>query len=431
MIRLNILISAHELSPFMGSECAIGWNIVLRLSKYHNITVIYAETNQAGTVNYSDNINKFFKLNGKPTNIEFISFPQPSITKVISKINYILFRGSAIGLPLIYHIIYRKWQKNIFSLAKKLISTKKYDLIHHLTSINFREPGYLWKLKLPFVWGPTGGTTKLVSGYYRYLDFTGKLSESLRNLSVYYLLKYSPKVKNAIRNSDLVYIFSLADKEKIKKIFDCNLKILLDTGSYLNISRFSNYERKKNIQGIWCGQIIKRKAPEILIKAFAEAQKEGNNIQMAIIPNGILPDKIKEFAENLGVRNIKWYPYADHDKVLEIMAESDFLVHTSYREATTAIIPEALSVGLPVICHDISGMGIAINENCGIKIPLVDPEKSIIGFRDAMLFLANNPDELERLKKGARERAMELSWDIIADTIASDYLDIIQKSGKN
>lgn len=41
--RLNILISGHELSPFQGSECAEGWNIVKRLGEYHNITVLYAQ----------------------------------------------------------------------------------------------------------------------------------------------------------------------------------------------------------------------------------------------------------------------------------------------------------------------------------------------------------------------------------------------------
>lgn len=40
--QLNILISAHEMSPYQGSECAEGWNIVKRLGEYHNITVLYS-----------------------------------------------------------------------------------------------------------------------------------------------------------------------------------------------------------------------------------------------------------------------------------------------------------------------------------------------------------------------------------------------------
>ena len=34
------------------------------------------------------------------------------------------------------------------------------DLIHQLTSISFREPGFLWRLDKPFVWGPISGNVK-------------------------------------------------------------------------------------------------------------------------------------------------------------------------------------------------------------------------------------------------------------------------------
>jgi hypothetical protein len=33
-----------------------------------------------------------------------------------------------------------------------------------LNMIGYREPGYLWKLNVPFVWGPMGGTNVKFSG---------------------------------------------------------------------------------------------------------------------------------------------------------------------------------------------------------------------------------------------------------------------------
>jgi len=56
MKRLKILISAHELSPYQGSECAVGWNIVTRLAQYHDIVVIFAKTNQLGDADYESHI---------------------------------------------------------------------------------------------------------------------------------------------------------------------------------------------------------------------------------------------------------------------------------------------------------------------------------------------------------------------------------------
>ena len=83
---------------------------------------------------------------------------------------------------------------------------------------------------------------------------------------------------------------------------------------------------------------------------------------------------------------------------------------------------EALGWGMPVICHDICGMSAAVNETCGIKIPLVNPQQSIRGFRDAIERLLDNPGLIERLSKGALLRAAELSWDAKVREIAEAYL---------
>ena len=108
------------------------------------------------------------------------------------------------------------------------------------------------------------------------------------------------------------------------------------------------------------------------------------------------------------------------------MKSSDVLVHTSYREATSNVIPEALSFGVPVICHDISGMAIAINDECGIKVPLMSYEQSIFGFRNALRLLLQNPELVIGLRKGAVRRSSQLSWDSMAETIATDYIRIVE-----
>jgi glycosyltransferase involved in cell wall biosynthesis len=105
-----------------------------------------------------------------------------------------------------------------------------------------------------------------------------------------------------------------------------------------------------------------------------------------------------------------------------------FFVHTSLREATSNVIPEALSTGLPVICHDINGMSIAINDKCGLKVPLSSPKESIDGFCEAIYTLAKNNELLNRLQKGAYQRAKEISWDSMAETIANDYWKIIENT---
>ena len=57
MIRLKVLIVAHEFSPEQGSECAVGWNYVTRIAEYHDVTVIYASGSQFKKNELIDEIN--------------------------------------------------------------------------------------------------------------------------------------------------------------------------------------------------------------------------------------------------------------------------------------------------------------------------------------------------------------------------------------
>jgi glycosyltransferase involved in cell wall biosynthesis len=106
------------------------------------------------------------------------------------------------------------------------------------------------------------------------------------------------------------------------------------------------------------------------------------------------------------------------------MKSAHILALPSLKEGTPHVVLEALSLGLPVICHDACGMGIAVTDACGIKIPLHDPETSINGFKDAIRDLFEHPEKVEELSRGALKRAEELSWDKKVDAIARAYSEI-------
>jgi glycosyltransferase involved in cell wall biosynthesis len=73
-------------------------------------------------------------------------------------------------------------------------------------------------------------------------------------------------------------------------------------------------------------------------------------------------------------------------------------------------------------------MSIVINESCGIKIPLVSFEESVVGFQNAIHKIISDSNYLAQLKKGAKARTEEISWDKMAETIANDYLKIYNEN---
>lgn len=427
MKRLKVLVNAHELSPYNGSECAVGWNFVTRLAKYHDVTVLHASGSQFHHNSYVNALNRYFQTAAPVPGLTFRNIDKPAMSRLMVRINAYFKKLTPVGLPFLYYIGYKYWQKAAYREAKRMHEKEPFDIAHQLTQITFREPGYLWKLGIPFFWGPTGGTATFPKTFYKDLSGRSKLLERIRRVSNFYQFKFTGRVSKANKKAAVIYTFSKVDAARLKKRARGEVKIMLDVGTYPRaVHEKTKPANPGMIKGIWCGRISDYKAPAILLNALGKESSTRNKVQFVIIGKGALETEMSKLASELQLQHIEWIKEVKHDDIFEMMGNADFLVHTSLREATSSVIPEALSMGLPVICHDAYGMGMAINEECGIKVPLVSPADSVNGFHEAIRRLAAEPGLLEKLKQGAVKRSAEISWDKLAETMANDYLAIIE-----
>lgn len=433
MKRLNVLIVAHEFSPDQGSECAEGWNLVTRIAKHHDVTVLYASGSQFSNDSYVKAIKNFYQHNSPIPGLKLINIDQPVMTKFFVNFNKSFTKIGSIGLPVLYFTGYKYWQKAVYKRVKILHRINHFDIIHQLTQITFREPGFLWKFNVPFVWGPTGGTSTIPKGFLSMLSWKSLLFEKIRAFSNFYQFNFVNRIVQANKRSALIYCFTNEDGVRFKKRARGKIKLMLDAGT--NSKKINDVSLVKKdstvITGIWCGQLIERKAALILLKALALGKFSKQKLRIIIIGSGPLETSLHKLAEELKIDNIEWISRVSHDKIFELMSAADFFVHTSYREATSNVIPEALSMGLPVICHDANGMSIAVNENCGIKIPLISYEESVKGFCQAINSILEDKELLNKIKAGAVIRSNEISWDSMAETIAEDYIKICNENIDN
>ena len=423
MERLNVLIISHELSPDLGSECAVGWNFVTRLAQYHTITVLYAETNQKGTNLYKNAINSYLEEHGRDPNLEFLPVSQPRITRLIASLNKLLLPGgSGVGLHFLYYLGYNFWQKKVFNITKKLTREKHYDIVHQLTTTTFREPGYGWKLGIPFVWGPCSGLSAPPLNFLWKMSIGGLTYHLFRRLSNFIQFNFSRSVYMAMKRACRIYAVSPKDIQKIRTR-NANCLGMLETGAISKNAIPKTIPGDKKIKILWIGHFQNLKALEFLLYAASESSCIRNQSEINLVGGGKNLKKYQNLAEKLKINSIiKWKGEVSHDEVFQIMNDCDILVHTSIKEGTPHVILEALSCGMPVICHDEYGMGIAVTDKCGIKVPLISPKTSIKGFKDAIEYLIRNPKEIESKSHQAIERAKELSWDESVRIIANDYL---------
>ena len=81
------------------------------------------------------------------------------------------------------HLYYYLWQMGIYFLAKRLHREVGFDLVHHVTFVNYWMPSFLALLPVPFVWGPVGGGESAPRAFFRTFSLRGRMYEYLRNLA--------------------------------------------------------------------------------------------------------------------------------------------------------------------------------------------------------------------------------------------------------
>ena len=163
-------------------------------------------------------------------------------------------------------------------------------------------------------------------------------------------------------------------------------------------------------------------AQQVLLHALARLS-ERQKIVLDVLGEGPEMFHWQGIAKTLSLSGITWLGRLPYDAALQIMNRADVLIHTSFREGTPHVVLEALGWGVPVICHDVCGMATAVNDTCGIKVPFVNPERSIQGFCEAIESLLKHPEQVAQLSEGALQRAAELSWDAKVKQMAEAYTE--------
>ena len=417
---INVLIKAHEVSPLRGSECSNGWNFIISLSKFVKITVIHAETNQFGTINYKNEISSVKSLK----NVNFISVKQPRITKLLSKLNYFLTKSyQGIGIPFIYFFGVYFWELKVYRKVKAM-DINSFDLIHNLNHISFREPSFLWKINKPFFWGPTSGIGIIPKSFSKHFDFKFKIYNTLRNLANILQTKFSARILNASSIASKIFYVSNEDKLFFSN-YNNNLEYVPDVGVE-NIK--INYKNKKvggKIKLVWVGRIDKIKCLDIIINCFYLNPILQKNIELSIIGDGILYKHFVNYSIDRKIKNLKWFGKIDRKDVLEEMSKSDILVHTSIKEASATVIIEALTIGLPVICHDAFGMSNIINDKVGFKISYESKSKSIEEISTILKKIIKDKKLIINMSKNIPSHLAQFKYEKLAEKIYKSYENCI------
>lgn len=325
-----------------------------------------------------------------------------------------------------FYWFYRKWQKKVFLLASQLCRDNSYDIIHNLSFVDYREPGYLCELtgKHKFIWGPISGFAAFPEPFFADLGPKAVREYRMKNRINSWQIKHMRRIKRTVANADRVIAATAEDADFIEKHYHKEACVIPETGAVTGYGGRIHSVDEGILRVAWCGVMDGRKALDLALKALAEIKKakRADLIELHIVGNGEYYRQWMALAESLDVaENCVWYGRMGHEETLDIMAMCDLFWFTGWREATSTAIVEALAMGLPVLCHDCGGMGEAVNDSCGIKVRLINPEYSIRNFSRALMTIMDNGDMIEKLSRGALIRANELTFQAGAERMMTIY----------
>lgn len=330
---MKILILAYACSPVIGSEFRLGWNLPVELSKLGlEVDVLLGSSD--GEMGEFNHIIDHLKFN-KYKNITF-HLVKPSILT-----NSINFFNTKLKLSFFFYFALKLWNYKAYKYSKKL--NKVFNVTHHLGPIGFREPGFLFYLNRPHVWGPIGGAQLVPieflnnkSKYY----FISRIKNLLNSLQL-----GNKRVKNAI-NFSKELTFSTKNN---RKIFKQKFKV---SGSIISDQAITNQELikpslKKIKKFIFVGSLNSRKNIELVLEIAKEL-----SLNLDIIGNGPL---FKKLYKKYNGDNIIFKGNLTRKNVLKNIGNSDCLLIPSYVEANTSVLYEALASGIAVLANDRDG----------------------------------------------------------------------------
>lgn len=331
-------------------------------------------------------------------------------------------------VPGFYQAIYRRWHGRAFDVAKRLHAQFQFDLVHQANMIGFREPGLLWKLDAPFLWGPIGGTQNYPWRFLGEAGVRGGAVEAVRNVLNWLQLRLSLRVRRAARKAAAVVASNSTVARHLARALGVRPLLLADTGVE-GLRPIARTEPRPpgELRLLWSGEFTPRKALSLLIKALTRLPP-GVRCSLRVLGDGPMRARWQRLARRQGVEGqmefLGWLPRSE---ALRHYEWADVFVFTSLRDTTGTVVLEALGSGLPVVCLDHQGVGDAVTEECGIKIPVSTPAKVVAGIGEAVARLALDPQLRRRLSDGAVARAEEYLWSRNGARMTEIYRQVLDR----
>jgi glycosyltransferase involved in cell wall biosynthesis len=380
---MRVLLSAIACHPEHGSEGAVGWKSALALARSHEVHVLTSAENRESIESH----------------LEKYGICNPSFT-------YFGHRGAYHKSRLIARgqswLRYLRWMRGSLGEAQRLLATRPFDLVHHVTFSTYRVASPLWKLGLPFVFGPVGGAEKLpwiAAGSMSQGQQLHEFVRLLANASTH----FSAKLRATIRNSAAIIASNQITADALVSIGAARSRIWKlpvvffsdEEIKNLRVTKIPTGPKRNHLKLFSSGMLEGRKGLSIAFEAVRLAVDSGIKIEFTIPSRGPEFAFLRQLAQKLSLTDVIRFPESlPREKYWAQLRDSDVYMAPSLRDNCPATLLEAMLCRCVPIVANCNGPGEVVSENVGEVIEPDQPGQMAREIAVRLIRLAENASEI-------------------------------------
>lgn len=328
-----------------------------------------------------------------------------------------------------YFLSYLLWQRYAYRYARKLQRKEQFDVVHHVSIADFRVIGYLWKLNVPFVFGPVGGgqeTPAALTDYIRPYRKQEKIRSLLNKLSM-----LRPSYRRGIRKAAAVFVSNDETMEVLRKRFSVELQQRCELGvdaAYLQERKALKHEAGETVHLLISGRLMYRKGMEFLLDACLQLQTQTPWV-IDVYGGGHQEQDVRRQIQQRGLeQKVLLHGKVPYSQMQQAYASADIFLLPSLRETTGTAVMEAMANKLPVIALDQNGVKHLVADRAGVLAQIGTKEETIRNFAAAMKQLIEDPAKRCQLgEDGFCFLQREHTWQAKMRQMEQVYCSIQQK----
>ncbi|MGH7943051.1 MAG: glycosyltransferase family 4 protein [Limisphaerales bacterium] len=411
---MKVLASALACNPYLGSEAHFGWSAVKCLAQDHDLWVITGSRSQS-------DLKRAAAEGLIPKNVHFVHVgkfkewhPNPLLARIQD------WRG------------YMNFARESLAVAVELHRKEKFDLVHHLTIATWRVASPMWRLGIPFIFGPIGGNEKFPLRLISTLSLAGAAFEMARKTSNV-ASRISPGVRRGIRRAAHVFAATKETEQLVRAIRGSDegvSRLLPGFYSTENVEAFSRFAPEKKMDGplqlYAAGNLGPHKGLGMAMRALARAKERGVKFRYFLGAGGPEIQHLKKLVASLGMSDeVLFGGTMSREDYQRVLGNTHVYLLPSMRESVGLTMMEAMLAGCVPVVADCGGPNFIVTPECGYKIAVGTPERMIAEIADAIVLIDRDRSIILQKGKLASERiARCFTDDNYRQTIHAAYLSV-------